>query len=611
MPVSVLFVVVGLAVVAATLLLRDRPPVGTEQHPVLIAVLPFERQGGGDAYLAQGLWDDTRAAISRVGATRVLGRSTTLTAVQRGLSPDEYRKRFGVEYLLEGTLRPDDQQVLVSVSLTRTSDGVAMWEDSLRARPGDPIALQEAIAGGIEGKLRGRLARGGGRRADQIPTSAEVYALYSEARALLRERESHQSRRAEALLRKALALDPNYAPAWSSLAFAIYHRGPGPIYTDADRAEIVGMLRKALAIAPNLAEAHATLANVGSGDPALVERELRRAVALDPSYAEAWNWLGITLHGSYRYREAITAFERAIEIDPLWLPPMPNLVWSANELGDRRPIDRLFKRLERARASNELIKTAQAEDLLDRGDYSGSLGALRSLGTDSEGRPAPAAFPQVIDLLFLLGYVDQAVQLTGLPEGYAEMIRSERLPPRSLNGRILSPTEFWSTIFFTPHAARAMVNLGKEAELVRLYDAAFENADELISGGDKGVPTVALAPTVSVALKAQGRSKEAEYILATAAELAEAGTRASPQARQPFADLAIIRAAQGERDKALRLLSIAVRRGWMPDGARQTLDLAQEPAYRAFRSDPRFEALRKQVIGHVQRERAELGLLTI
>ena len=69
-----------------------------------------------------------------------------------------------------------------------------------RGRMGEPFGLQDAIANGIEGNLRSRLAPQGGRRAEQIATTHEVYGLYSEARTLIASRERDGFRRAEALL---------------------------------------------------------------------------------------------------------------------------------------------------------------------------------------------------------------------------------------------------------------------------------------------------------------------------------------------------------------------------------------------------------------------------
>ena len=60
---------------------------------------------------------------------------------------------------------------------------------------------------------------------------------------------------------------------------------------------------------------------------------------------------------------------------------------------------------------------------------------------------------------------------------------------------------------------------------------------------------------------------------------------------------------------AISALDAAIRKGWFPDGRTVALDLAQEPAYRGLRGDPRFEALRKRLLDHIARERAELGPL--
>ena len=170
--------------------------------------------------------------------------------VEQKVAPDEYLKRFGVSHLLEGTVRRDGQQVLVSVSLSRTSDGVAIWQKMFRGRMGEPFGLQDAIANGIEGNLRSRLAPQGGRRAEQIATTPEVYGLYSEARTLIASREREGIKRAEALLRQAVKTDPNYAPAWALLGAAIKFNGRMAIANSVRRAEALAAVKRALAFAP-------------------------------------------------------------------------------------------------------------------------------------------------------------------------------------------------------------------------------------------------------------------------------------------------------------------------------------------------------------------------
>lgn len=601
---------VGLAAAAGWMFVSSAPqPRGSE--PLVIAVLPFEEQGSAPSYIADGLWDDTRAALSRNPELRVLGRATVASAVQQRLSPEQYYRRFGVGYLLQATVRHSGEQVLVSVSLTATADGRAVWEDSFPARLGDPFALQSAVAQGIEGKIRGRLARGGGRRADQIATSPQVYALYTEARTLMRERERGSVERAKALLRDAVRRDPNFAPAWSSLASAIYFSRNGLTFEPGEKAEAVAALRNALSIAPNLAEAHATLANITLRSSPEAERELRKAVQLDPSYAEAWNWLGILLHDNYRYHEAIGAFERAAEIDPLWVSPVPNIVWAGNESGDRAAVARLFHRLEQAGASREMVVTARAEDLLDRGDYSSSVQALMTLGRDAQGSPAPAALLQLNDLCLLLDDPEAAARLSNFPAWYGPMVRGEQPPPTALNGQQITPQEFWSTISFTPFAVRAMVRLGRTSELLGTYRAVFRSTDDFVSRTQRGSSLVYLAPSLAVALRSEGRGAEAEYVLAAAEREATKGLRATRGSRQAAADLALIKSAQGEREESLRLLGLAVRRNWLPDGRRHPMDIAREPAFAMLRGDNRFEATRRRILDHVANERAELHALKL
>lgn len=574
---------------------------------VLVAVLPFDQQPGGDGFLASGLWEHTRAALTRNGALRVLGRSTTAALAGEQAGPDEYRKRFRVTHLLEGTVRRTGDRILVSVSLSQTSDGVAVWQAMFTGRMGEPLALQDRIANGIEGRLRGRLAPDGGRRAEQIATMPEVYSLYSEARELIGSRRRENMGRAEAIMRRAVVIDPNYAPAWSLLAAAISFNGRRAV-ADADRRrESTRAVRRALALAPNLAQAHATLALIEGGSSPAAERALRRAVALDPSYAEAWNWLGNALHGQYRHEEALAAYQRAAAIDPLLNPAVQNLGSTAAEMGEDAIIDRLLRDLDRARASPVLIGSIQAKRLSVQGDYSGATQLLQSLGLDSKGHSPPTLWMNWFEALTGSGQFDLLHSITDCPDWYAPLLRGEVLPPKFLEGKPVSPEEFWTSLFFSHPASRAMVRHGKSRDLVRLYRAEFRDVEDFVSRTSRRGLLAGLAPTLAFALAREGAAQEASYLLAAAANQLEPAVKRTGN-RAATAELAAIRAAQGEREQALALLGSAVRGGWLPDARQTALDLAQEPAFAGLRSDPRFEAMRKRILAHVARERAELRL---
>lgn len=577
---------------------------------VVIAVLPFDQQPADSSFLAAGLWEQTRGALTRNSSIKVLGRATTEAMAAQKLAPDGYRQRFGVTHLLEGTVRRSGPDFLVSVSLTRTSDGVAVWQDAFKGRVGEPFALQDAIASGIEGRLRAQLAPGGGRKAEQIATSPEVYALYSQSRQLISTRDHAATLRAEALLRDAVKRDPNYAPAWSLLGAAIFFNGRVAI-VDADaRAEGLRAVQHALSLAPNFAPAHATLALIEGDQSGDAEVSLRRAVTLDPSYSEAWNWLGNSLNGEGRKREAIAAYWRAIDIDPLLYPAVINIFNTASDVGDGATINRLVATITRAGADQELVDSLNVERAYRDGDFSGSLKLLTLRGLDAEKHPKKLLWSGWFDSLTALGLYDDLHHITGCPDWYAPLVSGKALPPTSFGGKPVTPEEFWTSQFFSAPAARAMIRLGHTDGLVQLYRSGFRNVDDFISQTDRRNMLAELAVNLAVALDQEGSGDEANYLRAATAERLEQVIKQSPD-RDSIARLAFVRAGQHDRDGALGLFELALRKGWFPNGRDSALDLAQEPSLAALAGNPRFEAVRKRVLDHVAKERAELGPLKV
>jgi tetratricopeptide (TPR) repeat protein len=503
-------------------------------------------------------------------------------------------------------VRRSGSQLLISVSLTRTSDGVAVWQDSFRGRMGEPFALQDAIANGIEGRLRAQLAPGGGHLAEEITTSPEVYALYSEARQLVAKRHYPGPERAEALLHQAIRTDPNYAPAWALLGEAIYFNSQGPVDDGGRRAEALAAVQHSLALAPQLALAHATYALVQGEQSAESEAQLRTAVTLDPSYSEAWNWLGNSLSGQSRVKEAKAAYERAVAIDPLLYPAVGNLTAMDIALGDRAAVERLIETITRAGASPETIASLRVQQAYAQGDFSRSMALLRAFPFEGAGRPNPTLWNGWFETLTALGYYDRLHAITGCPDWYAPLISGKALPPSTVDNRPVTPEEFWTSMFFSAPASRAMVQLGHSRDLVALYRAGFHDADDFISRTSRYGMLGELAPNLAIALQQTGSQAEASYLLSTTSMRVEELMKRTARAEE-IGHLAMIRAVQGDSARALALLDLAIRRGWFPDGRSVALDIAQEPAFRSLSGDPRFRALRKRLLDHIARERAELG----
>jgi DNA-binding SARP family transcriptional activator/TolB-like protein len=599
----------ALAVLAGLGAVAWKPAAGPASpvEPPLVAVLPFEQYPKGDGSLADGLWEDTRSLLSQNGTVRVLGRTTSQAIADDNLTPKAYHDRLGVAYILDGSVQRQGDRVRVNVSLTRTSDGARVWGQSFDGRLGDPFALQGAIAQGIEGRIRGRLARGGGTRAEQIATTPEVYALYSEARALLNERGHNQVREATQLLRRAVALDPNFAPAWAALGTALYFGLSSPENGAKKRDEAKAFVRRAIALAPNLSQAHAMLAVVDGGRSPQSERALEQAVALDPGNSDAWNWLGNARNDQFRRKDAIAAYARAFEIDPLLTPAVANLAVTLAELGDQPAIDRLLERISRAGGDRQFILSVRATTGYVGGDYSAAIRPMLDIRGDMPSRWSGNVQNAMSEGLYRLGYQDEAARLLSYPPWVGPMLRSERLPPNPIPGMPISARDFWLSEYWPLFAGRAMLNLGRAADLVDKYRRGFGSRDEFVVVLGENGSLVAIAPTIAVALRSGGEDLEASHLLDAAEKRVGEGMKNAPGDRELLWELGRIRGAQGRNEEAIALISRAIGLGWMPDGRRYALDLAQDPPLWALRGDPRFKALRGRILSHIARERAELG----
>jgi tetratricopeptide (TPR) repeat protein len=147
------------------------------------------------------------------------------------------------------------------------------------------------------------------------------------------------------LLRRAVELDPNYAPAWSSLGVAVkmaWFYGDRRYDTPPPLEEAARYVNRALALAPDLAEAHAALATVRDYDLSTLPH-LERATRLDPGNAENWYWLYNARTLALDFEGALEAIRRTAAIDPYWIHSSwaPNAAW---DLGYRDEARRYLRR---------------------------------------------------------------------------------------------------------------------------------------------------------------------------------------------------------------------------------------------------------------------------
>jgi len=315
---GILLVLVTLVVAVAWFGLRS-PPDG-----VTIAVLPFENTGGdsADQYLADGLGEDTIASLNQIDPQHltVIARTSVLAYSGGGKSRAHIGRELGADYFIETDVATDGGNVRVTSRLIRAADRSQVWTATYNRERSSVRAIQRELSAAIAAHVRVEVVpdrlTGLDRRQTRNP---EAYEAYLRARYFENQRNRESTSRAVQYYEQAIALDPDYALAWSGLSFTL---AASAINSDADPRAVWPRARsaaeKAIRANPDLAEAQFAYGYVQwlfDWNWPGAEAAFRRAITLDPTHVTAHRTLGHVLSqmGSHREAERSMAHTRALD----------------------------------------------------------------------------------------------------------------------------------------------------------------------------------------------------------------------------------------------------------------------------------------------------------
>jgi serine/threonine-protein kinase len=229
---------------------------------------------------------------------------------------------LGVATILEGSVRRAANKVRISVQLIDAASDEHLWAETYDRELSDIFAIQSDVARQITDALKAHVSPEERARIEHRPTgSLEAYQAYLKGRFLWTQRTEERVNAAIEQFKRAIELDPAYAPAHVGLADSYIVLGNFGTY----RPKVISPLAKAavlqaLEIDDALGEAYASLGNLKGNydwDWAAAEQAFLKAIALRPGYGNAHHWYALYLSALGRFDEGLAEIRRAQELDPL------------------------------------------------------------------------------------------------------------------------------------------------------------------------------------------------------------------------------------------------------------------------------------------------------
>jgi serine/threonine protein kinase/tetratricopeptide (TPR) repeat protein len=284
-----------------------------------IAVLPFTNMSADaeNEFFTDGITEEIINALTKVRALDVASRTSAFAFKGNKEDIGAIGRKLKVHTVLEGSVRKAGNRLRISTQLVDVATSFQLWSERYDREMQDVFAIQDEIATSIVNALKVVLTPKEEAAIKKVPThSVRAYEYYLRGRQLFHQRRAETLDAAEDLYRRAIALDPDYALAFSGLAdcscFRFFEHAGG----DEALAQAESASRRALQLDPDLAEAHASrgLALTYQRRFEEASEEFQRAMELDSVLYEAPWYYARSLQAQGKLSEAAAYYERAAEL---------------------------------------------------------------------------------------------------------------------------------------------------------------------------------------------------------------------------------------------------------------------------------------------------------
>ncbi len=288
-----------------------------------IAVLPFVNESGNAdvEYLSDGMTETLISSLSQIPKLNVKARSSVFRYKGKDADVQTVGKELNVQAILNGTVVQRGQDLALHIELVDAQTEIVLWSADYKQPMANLVSLQNDITRDVSGKLKIKLSGTDEQKLAKTYTdNAEAYQLYLKGRYYWYRFPAKEFEKSRDYYQQAIDIDPTYALAYAGLAeYYGFGAALGVLPPDENWSKSEAATNKALALDDTLPDAHNALAGVKqfNNDPAGAERELRRAIELNPNYAEGRDHYAQDLTDAGRFEESLAQIKKVLELEPL------------------------------------------------------------------------------------------------------------------------------------------------------------------------------------------------------------------------------------------------------------------------------------------------------
>ncbi|MBD0395618.1 MAG: hypothetical protein ICV52_17675, partial [Microcoleus sp. C1-bin4] len=260
-------------------------------------------------------------ALAQLPNLNVKARSSVFRYKGKETDEKTIGKELNVQAVLRGRVVQRSDALTLYLALVDAATNNQIWGEEYNRKTTDLVALQSEITRDVTNKLRVKLSGAEEQKlAKNYTANSEAYQLYLKGRFHFNKRTPKDIDKSVEYYQQAIAVDPNYALAYTGLTDAYIlslGRSTSPQETIIKAREAA---TKAVQLDDKLAEAHTALGHVLNRfdyDFTGAERELRRAIELNANYGDAHFRYMELLVVQGRWEEAFAEIRRALELEPL------------------------------------------------------------------------------------------------------------------------------------------------------------------------------------------------------------------------------------------------------------------------------------------------------